>query len=197
MNAHLSMSNTAHNLRGQVLGIIGLGSIGLKIARKAYWGFDMRIHYYDTVRKSDEQESSVQAKYTPDLDTLLAEADCVVLATPFGGDKMLKAETFAKFKKGSRFVNIARGALVDEEALVQAVRSEHLFAVGLDVFEQEPMKNEALAGLKRATLTCHNAGGTIETFEGFERLSMENVEQYLLQGKALTPVNHHLLIAST
>lgn len=193
MSAHKSVPKTAHSLQGKVLGIIGLGSIGLKIARKAYLGFGMRIHYYDTIQKSKEQEASCQATYAPDIGTLLAYADCVVLATPFGGEKMIKAETIAKFKKGARFVNIARGALVDEEALIQAVRSEHLSAIGLDVFEKEPKVSEGLLRLRNATLTCHNAGGTVETFADFERLSMENIVQYLRTGRAITPVNGSML----
>ena len=106
---------------------------------------------------------------------------------------MINAEILAKFKWGARFVNIARGALVDEQALIQAVHSGHVSAIGLDVFENEPAVNQELFGLKNATLTCQNGGGTLETFTGFERLSMENVEQHLLHGKTLTPVNVHLL----
>ncbi|KAJ9606609.1 hypothetical protein H2200_008617 [Cladophialophora chaetospira] len=196
LNTHKSVSKSAHNLHGHVLGIIGLGNIGYRIAKKAYLGFGMRIHYYDTIRKSAEQESSIEATYASTLEDLLAEADCVVLATPFGGRKMINGEVLAEFKRGARFVNIARGALVDEEALIQAVLSGHISAIGLDVFENEPVMNQGLFGLQNATLTCHNAGGTVETFVEFERLSMENVEQYLLQGQALTPVNLHLLKGS-
>lgn len=130
------------------------------------------------------------------MEDLLVEADCVVLATPFGGTKMINADILAQFKWGARFVNIARGALVDEEALIQAVHSGHISAIGLDVFENKPAVNQGLFGLKNATLTCHNGGGTLETFTGFERLSMQNVEQHFLQGKALTPVNLHLFKGS-
>jgi len=193
LTTHKSVSKSAHNLRGHVLGIIGLGNIGYRIANKAYSGFGMKVHYYDTIRKSPEQETSIEATYASNMEDLLVKADCVVLATPFGGSKMINAEILAQFKPGARFVNIARGALVDEEALIQAILSGHISAIGLDVFDNEPAVNQGLLELKNATLTCHNGGGTLETFDGFERLSMENVEQYLLRGKALTPVNLHLL----
>ena len=193
LEAHKYATMTAHNPSGHILGIIGLGNIGLRIAQKAHQAFGMVIHYHDIVRKSEDIEKSIGAMYVATLDELLSKADCVVLATPFGGKKLINAETLAKFKAGSRFVNIARGTLVDEEALVQALKSEHLFAAGLDVFENEPNVHPELTKLRQVTLTCHNAGGAIETNWGFERLSMENCEEYLLRGKALTPVNLHLL----
>jgi phosphoglycerate dehydrogenase-like enzyme len=97
------------------------------------------------------------------------------------------------FKHGSRFVNIARGTLVSEDALVEALKSGRLFAAGLDVFESEPQVHPELCGMRNVTLTAHNAGGAIETNYGFERLAMENVESLLLTGKSLTPVNAHLI----
>jgi lactate dehydrogenase-like 2-hydroxyacid dehydrogenase len=159
LEAHKYATMTSHNPAGHILGIIGLGNIGLRIAQKAYLAFGMKIHYHDLVKKSDEVERSIDASYVETLDELLATADCIVLATPFGGKKLIDAETLTKFKRGSRFVNIARGTLVDEEALVQAIKSEHLFAVGLDVFENEPNVHPELRSLHQATITCHNAGG--------------------------------------
>lgn len=191
--AHKYATMTAHNPSGHILGIIGLGNIGLRIAQKAYQAFGMKIHYHDIVKKSSEIEGSIEATYEATLGDLLATSDCVVLATPFGGKKLITRETLAEFKTGSRFVNIARGTLVDEEDLYQALKSGQLFAAGLDVFENEPHVHTELTKLRQVTLTCHNAGGAIETNLGFERLSMENCEEYLLRGKALTPVNMHLL----
>ena len=193
LEAHKYATMTAHNPSGYILGVIGLGNIGLRIAQKAYQAFGMQIYYHDIVKKSDDIEKSIGATYAATLDELLAKADCIVLATPFGGKKLINAETLAKFKPGSRFVNIARGTLVDEEALVEALKSEHLFAAGLDVFENEPHGHPELTKLRQVTLTCHNAGGAIETNWGFERLSMENCEEYLLRGKPITPVNLHLM----
>jgi len=193
LDAHANATMTAHNPRGHILGIIGLGNIGYTIAQKAFAAFGMKIHYFDVVRKSRQQEEAIDATYIDNLESLLGISDCVLLATPFGGKKIIDAESLAMFKQGSRFVNIARGTLVSEDALVQALKSGHLFAAGLDVFENEPNIHPELCEMRNVTLTCHNAGGAIETNYGFERLAMENVEAMLLHGKSLTPVNAHLI----
>lgn len=111
----------------------------------------MKIYYHDLYRKSTEQETAIDASYCESLDELLAVVDCVVLATPFGGSKLITKETLSKFKKGSRFVNIARGTLVDEAALVEALKSGHLSAAGLDVHENEPNVNKELTKMRNVT----------------------------------------------
>ena len=121
--AHKHQQDTAYNPRGRSLGIIGLGNIGFTIARKADAAFGMKILYHDIARKSREEEESVGATFYEQLDDMLGVADCVVLATPFFGSKLITRERLAKFKRGSRFVNIARGTLVDEEAVVEALKS--------------------------------------------------------------------------
>lgn len=117
----------------------------------------MKIYYYDLYRKSNEQETLVNASFCKSLDELLATADCIVLATPFGGSKLITRETLAKFKKGAKFVNIARGSLVDEAALVEALKSGQLSAAGLDVFENEPNVNQELAKMRNVTYVTSNA----------------------------------------
>ncbi|KAI1444962.1 hypothetical protein F5Y02DRAFT_142009 [Annulohypoxylon stygium] len=192
--AHKYATFTAHNPQNHVLGIIGLGNIGSVIARKAFAGFGMQIRYFDIERKTAEHEASVgNAVFVSTLDELLGQSDCVVLATPFGGSVLIDRERLTKFKRGSRFVNIARGTLVDEDALVEALKSGHLHAAGLDVFANEPHVHPELCKMNNVTLTCHTAGGALETNFGFERLAMENIEAFLLNGKALTPVNAHLM----
>jgi lactate dehydrogenase-like 2-hydroxyacid dehydrogenase len=121
------------------------------IARKAYACFGMKIYYHDLYRKSSKQEQAVGASFCESLDDLLAAADCVVLATPFGGSKLIARENLARFKRGAKFVNIARGALVDEIALVDALKSGQLSAAGLDVHEHEPNVNKELARLRNVT----------------------------------------------
>lgn len=111
----------------------------------------MKIYYQDLYRKPVEQEKAIDASFCQTLDELLAVADCTVLATPFGGSKLVTKETLAKFKKGSKFVNVARGTLVDEAALVDALKSGHLSAVGLDVHENEPHVNKELAKMRNVT----------------------------------------------
>lgn len=111
----------------------------------------MKIYYQDLYRKSSEQERAIDASFCETLDELLAVADCVVLATPFGGSKLITRETLAKFKRGAKFVNIARGTLVDEAALVDALKSGQLSAAGLDVHENEPNVNNELASMQNVT----------------------------------------------
>lgn len=191
--AHKHTQDTAYNPRGRSLGIIGLGNIGYTIAQKAFAAFGMKILYHDVVRKGKQQEEAVQAEFFAELDEMLGVSDCVVLATPFFGEKLITQERLGKFKKGSRFVNIARGTLVDEDALVEALQSGQLFAAGLDVHANEPHVHPGLTKMRNVTLTCHTAGGAWDTASGFERLAMENIEAFLLKGQALTPVNAHLV----
>lgn len=145
--------------------MIGLGNIGFEIARKAYLAFGMKIKYYDVVQKLPLKEAGIEAEFFSNLEDMLAISDCVVLATPAlpSGNKLIGKEQLAKFKWGSRFVNIARGSLVDEEAVADAVEEGRLVGVGLDVHEYEPKINERLKALRQVTLTAHNAGGTLDT----------------------------------
>ena len=191
--AHEQLPFTAHNPRGHILGIIGLGDIGFAIAKKVRNAFGMKILYNDVTRKSPEMEREVEATFYRRLEEMLAESDCVVLATPFTGKKLITSSLLAHFKPRSRLVNIARGSLVDEVALAEALESNHLTAVGMDVHAQEPHVNERLARNWNVTMTSHNGGGALETVIGFERLAMENVESVLNGGEALTPVNAHLI----
>ncbi|EPE04634.1 d-mandelate [Ophiostoma piceae UAMH 11346] len=192
LDAHHKSPYTSRNPQGHTLGIIGLGNIGYRIAVKANKGFDMRIIYYDPYPKSAEQEAAVGATRKETLEELLGESDCVLLAAPGTGGRILNATRISQIKKGGRIVNIARGGLVDTDAVADALESGHLQAVGLDVHEDEPNVNPRLAANRSASLTCHTAGGAIETNIGFERLSMENVRNVLTGQPPLTPVNKHM-----
>ncbi|KAJ4424927.1 hypothetical protein N0V82_000431 [Gnomoniopsis sp. IMI 355080] len=194
MDAHINVQFSAHNPAGHTLGVIGLGHIGYKIATKAHAAFGMKIIYFDIFPKSPAQEAAIAARRCDSLDQLLAESDCVLVATPAqGGRKIIGREELKKMKVGSRLVNIARGSLVDEEGVADALESGHLFAVGLDVYENEPTPNPRLVKNRQATLTCHTAGGALETTMGFEKLAMQNVLAVLTGQEPLTPVNQHLL----
>lgn len=190
LDAHHNAQFSAHNPAGHTLGVIGLGNIGYKIAKKAYAAFGMKIIYYDVVGTTIEQEAAIGARRCEMLDQLLAEADCVVVAAPAqGGRKILGREEIYKMKKGSRLVNIARGSLVNEEAVADALEAGHLFAVGFDVHENEPVPNPRLVRNRQAVLTSHTAGGALETTIGFERLAMQNVLSVLTGEGPWTPVN--------
>ena len=125
----------------------------------------MKIKYYDVMRKLPLKEAEIEAEFFASLDDMLAISDCVILATPAtpDGKKAITKERLARMKMGSRFVNIARGTLVDEEAVADAVEEGRLVGVGMDVHGFEPRVNERLKGMREVTLTAHNAGGTLQT----------------------------------
>ncbi|KXH25834.1 D-isomer specific 2-hydroxyacid dehydrogenase [Colletotrichum salicis] len=194
-DCHARATAASHTLRGHVLGVVGMGNIGQQIAQRLGVGFGMEVHYFDVVRKDPVAvEAKFGATFHETMESLLRVSDCVVLCTPAGG-KVITAESLAWFKPGSRFVNIARGGLVDEEALADALDSGQIGTVALDVHADEPNPHPRLlkmAGTK-AMLTCHNAGGTVETHKGFEELSMRNIMAVLEGRKPITPVNLHYL----
>jgi len=193
-DAHYNLPARSHNPRGHTLGIIGLGDIGFAIAKKVKAALGMMILYNDIVRK-ERQEQEVSATFYPDLEKMVSESDCVLIATPFAGEQLVTAELLGHFKPGSRLVNIARGSLVDEDALAEALEEGKLTAVGMDVHAQEPTVNERLAQNWNATMTSHNGGGAFETIVGFERLAMENVDAVLNGREPLSAVNAQLIHA--
>lgn len=156
----------------------------------------MKVLYNDIRRMPAEIENPVGAKYYEKLDDMLAVADCVLVATPFGGSKVLNSTNISKMKTGSRLINIARGKLIDEEALVSALESKQLSAAGLDVHYDEPNVNPKLAAMANVELLSHTAGASVESHQGFERLGIENILSFFDTGKAVTPVNAHLIKTS-
>lgn len=189
---HKQATPMSHNLRGHVLGIVGFGNIGQQIAARCRLGFGMQIHYYDVMPQPDAVRARCEATVHDSLESLVRASDCVILCTPACQGAIIDASSLSWFKRGARFVNVARGSLVDEEALADALEERRVSLAALDVFAGEPMVNERLRRLAmvgRVMLTCHNAGGTVETHKGFEELSMRNIMAVLSDGRALTPVN--------
>ncbi|KAM5353489.1 hypothetical protein ACJ41O_000139 [Fusarium nematophilum] len=193
VDANRNLAPVSRNPSGFSLGIIGFGRIGRRIAEKAHRALDMKILYNDVVQMPKEVEEPLDAVFHKTADTLLAEADCVLVATPFAGETLLNKKGLAKMKKGARLVNIARGKLIDEADLVEALQSGHLSAAGLDVFQNEPHISPELVKMKNVELLSHNAGASLDSHIGFERLGMENIASFYKTGKAISPVNAHLI----
>ncbi|RBR09641.1 uncharacterized protein FIESC28_09753 [Fusarium coffeatum] len=193
LDAQRNLAPVSRNPQGFTLGIIGFGRIGRRIAEKAYKALDMKIIYNDIARMPTSIEEPLKAVYHPSADTLLAEADCVLVATPFAGETLLNKEGLAKMKKGAKLVNIARGKLINEKDLVEALKSGQLSGAGLDVFEHEPVISPELIEMKNVELLSHNAGASLDSHVGFEKLGMENILSYHKTGKAISPVNAHLI----
>ncbi|KAM6515530.1 hypothetical protein FSOLCH5_009755 [Fusarium solani] len=193
IDANRNLAPISRNPSGFSLGIIGFGRIGRRIAEKAYKALDMKILYNDVIQMPKEVEEPLGAVFHKSADTLLAEADCVLVATPFAGEALLNKEGLAKMKKGAKLVNIARGKLINEVDLVAALESGHLSAAGLDVFENEPHISPQLVKMKNVELLSHNAGASLDSHIGFEKLGMENIISFNKTGKAISPVNAHLI----
>ncbi|KAI1360045.1 hypothetical protein F5Y08DRAFT_59985 [Xylaria arbuscula] len=190
--AHERATHLSHNLRGHVLGLVGFGNIGQQIAHRCHAAFGMDIAYYDIERKSGAVEAGLHAQYCMTIESLVRGADCVVLCIPGDAGQIINRESLGWFKPGGRLVNVARGKLIDEEALADALEEDgRLSGVALDVHANEPKVSERLARFAgtKALLTCHNAGGTVETHVGFEELCMRNVMAVLSGREAVTPVN--------
>jgi lactate dehydrogenase-like 2-hydroxyacid dehydrogenase len=193
VDANRNLAPVSLNPKGHTLGIIGFGQIGRRTAEKAYLALNMKILYHDIVQMPRQLEEVSQATYHKSMDTLLAESDCVLVATPFSGETLLNASLMSKMKKGARLVNIARGKLLDEAALLDALKKGQLSSAGLDVHYDEPNVNKELGKMRNVEILSHNAGASLDSHIGFERLGMENIISFLQNGKAITPVNQHLV----
>jgi lactate dehydrogenase-like 2-hydroxyacid dehydrogenase len=155
----------------------------MRIAEKASRAFEMKVAYYDIIR-IQEREQEIGARWCETLEELLQTSDCVLLATPFSGSTLLSAPQFQHFKKGSRLINIARGKLIDEDALNEALDDGTVSAAGLDVHADEPHVDERLAQRKNVMVLSHTAGASVESHVGFERLGMENLLGWLESGES-------------
>ncbi|MGE5096143.1 MAG: 2-hydroxyacid dehydrogenase [Betaproteobacteria bacterium] len=143
------------DIHDATLGILGMGRIGQAIARRAM-GFDMRVLYYNRSRIAEEDEKRLNATWV-DRDRLLAESDFVVVMVPYSPatHHLIGAVEIAKMKPSAILVNTARGGVVDDAALVQALKDKRIAGAGLDVFEGEPKLDPGYLGLKNVVLTPH------------------------------------------
>lgn len=152
------------NLIGKTLGIIGLGRIGTMVARRAK-GYNMTV-LYNKHEPDPEAEKELGIKFAP-LDELLAKSDFVSLHVPLTEETrhMINKETLAKMKKGSFLVNTARGQVVDERDLIEALKSGHLGGAALDVYDNEPNIDPEFLGMPNTITTPHIASATLEARE--------------------------------
>jgi phosphoglycerate dehydrogenase-like enzyme len=148
-------------LHGKILGLVGLGDIGLEVARRAR-AFDMEILYHKRSPLRATHEAAIGARYMT-LEGLLAESDVVSLHAPHTPETegMIDANTLARFKSSAILINTARGGLVDEAALVDALREGRLAGAGLDAFVEEPLpEGHALLDCPNVIFSPHVGGGT-------------------------------------
>ncbi len=175
-------------VRGKTLGLIGLGRIGSEVAIRAD-AFDMRVLGYDPYI-SEAAAKEVQVELVP-LEKLLAESDFVSLHTALSPatQNLINAETIRKMKKGARLINAARGELIDEGALAEALKSGKLAGAALDVFVHEPPKDSPLLAMQNVIATPHVAGSTTEAQEEVGTQVAVQIKDYLADGLIRNAVN--------
>jgi glyoxylate reductase len=181
------------DIHGKTLGVVGFGRIGRAMARRAL-GFGMRVLYQDAVAADAATERELNATRV-DLGTLLRESDFVTLHTPLIPETrhLINAESLRTMKKTAYLINAARGPVVDEAALVEAIREQRIAGAGLDVFEEEPTVHPGLIGLPNVVLAPHIASASQETRLKMATLAVENCLA-VLEGKTPpTPVNPEVL----
>jgi glyoxylate reductase len=169
------LGHLGQDLVGRTLGIVGMGRIGYALAKRCT-GWDMRILYYD-VRPSEPAERDLKARKV-DLDTLLAESDFISVHTDLNDDtrKMFNAQRFKQMKRTAVFINSARGPIVDQKALAEALRSGTIFAAGLDVTDPEPPDPEdPLLKLPNVIVAPHIASATVGTRNAMAEICARNL----------------------
>jgi glyoxylate reductase len=177
------------DLSGKTLGIFGMGRIGRAVARRAA-PFGMRVIYHSRTRLSAPDETALEAEWV-DFDGLIARSDVLSLHAPLTPQTRhaIGADALRRMRPGSFLVNTARGALVDESALVDALRDGPLAGAGLDVYEREPIMHPGLLHLPNVTLLPHVGSATRETRTRMAMLAARNVHAVLTGGAPLNPVS--------
>jgi gluconate 2-dehydrogenase len=177
------------DLHHSTIGIIGMGRIGQGIAKRAL-GFGMNVIYHNRSRLSEADEKACGAQYVS-KEELLRKADHVVLVLPYTPEShhTIGATEIALMKPTATLINIARGGIVDDLALAQALKEKKIFAAGLDVFEGEPKVNPELLKLSNVVLAPHIASATEKTRRAMVDLAIENVVAALSGKKPPSLIN--------
>ena len=174
---------------GKTLGIVGMGNIGAAVARRGRLGFNMPILYSGNSRKP-ELELELDAQFRS-LDELLAEADFVCLVVPLSEKTkhMISSRELGLMKSSAILINIARGPIVDEPALIEALQNGTIRGAGLDVYEKEPLSDSPLFKLSNAVTLPHIGSATTETRQAMADLAYTNLRAALLGEKPQNLVN--------
>ena len=182
------------DVHGKTLGIIGMGRIGEALAQRGHFGFGMPVIYH-----SNSPKPAVEARFNAQyrsLDELLQEADFICLTLPLTAqtEGLIGAEQFALMRPESIFINIARGKVVDEAALINALQQGQIRAAGLDVFEREPLElSSPLLQMDNVVATPHIGSATFETREAMARCAVDNLLAALAGERPANLVNPQAL----
>ncbi|KMM78391.1 NAD(P)-dependent oxidoreductase [Pseudomonas deceptionensis] len=182
------------DVHGKTLGIIGMGRIGEALAQRGHFGFGMPVIYH-----SNSPKPAVEARFNAQyrsLDELLQQADFICLTLPLTAqtEGLIGAEQFALMRPESIFINISRGKVVDEKALINALQQGQIRGAGLDVFEREPLElTSPLLQLDNVVATPHIGSATHETREAMARCAVENLLAALAGDRPANLVNPQAL----
>ncbi|MEL7104557.1 MAG: D-glycerate dehydrogenase [Pseudomonadota bacterium] len=162
------------HLGGKTLGVVGMGRIGKAIAKRANLGFGMDVVFYN---RSQVEDAGVPARQLDTIAEVAATADVLVVAVPANAQThhIMNADVFAAMKPGAIFINIARGDVMDEAALVTALQSGSIAGAGLDVYEFEPNVSPALLDMENVTLLPHLGTAALEVREGMGLMAVDNL----------------------
>jgi glyoxylate reductase len=168
------------DLKGKTLGILGAGRIGYEVAMRAHLGFGMKVIYND-IKRGEELEKNTGAEYRETTEDVLKEADVVSIHVPLlpSTEHLMNAERLRMMKSTAYLINTSRGPVIDEVALVEALKTGVIRGAGLDVFEHEPALAEGLKDLPNAVITPHIASASQETRDAMSRIVAEDVITFL------------------
>ena len=184
---------TCNELFGKTVGLVGMGSIGKQVATYLK-AFDVNVLYTDIFKLSDDEEKSLNITYVPSVDELLPNVDILSLHCPLTSQskKMLNSRTIAMMKTGAIVINTARGKLIDETALYEALTIGKLRTAALDVHYEEPIKNDnPLLSLDNVIMTPHIGGLTYEAFRRMMSSAVDNIVAFEMGEKS--KIASHLL----
>ena len=171
---------TGTRVWGKTLGVVGMGRIGIATARRAHQGFGMRILCFNRSRVSGTVLGDLAAEQLDSLDALLPQVDFLSLHCPANPEShhLIDAARLARMRPSAHLINTARGSVVDEAALAEALRQGVIAGAGLDVYEAEPEVHPALASLRNAVLLPHMGSGTDATREAMGKRVLDNLKAF-------------------
>jgi lactate dehydrogenase-like 2-hydroxyacid dehydrogenase len=161
------------HVTGKRVGIVGMGRIGQAIARRCHYGFDMPVIYFNRSQK----EVEVPSRQVDDLASLMSQADIIVVTVPGGADTraLIDAEAIAQMDPSAVFINVARGDVVDEPALIAALSEGRIAAAGLDVYAREPLVPQELRQMENVVLLPHLGTAALEVREAMGQMALDNI----------------------
>jgi gluconate 2-dehydrogenase len=185
---------TGADVHGATLGVLGMGRIGQAIARRGALGFGMKVIYHNRSRLDAAQEAPLGAHYVS-KEELLRESDHLIIVLPYtpASHHLIGAAELALMKPTATLVNVARGGIVDDAALAQALRERRIAAAGLDVFEGEPKVHPGLLEVPNVVLTPHIGSATVKTRRAMANLAVDNLVAFFTGQRPPTALNPEVL----